>query len=160
LYMNKLYMKKMTIGICLMLFAVRANAQINNPVMWLYSAKKIADKTYELHMTATINANWHLYGQGPGATGLEPTTTITFINNPLINFEGSIREVGKPEQYYDKNFKSVLKYYTNTVDFVQTVKLRSSISTVIKGTVKYVVCNDRSCLPPKDVPFTINIGGK
>lgn len=153
-------MKKMSVGIFLTCFAVYAHAQINNPVLWSYTAKKTADKTYEVHLTATINANWHLYGQGPGATGLEPTTAITFIKNPLISFDGNVHEVGKAEAYYDKNFKTVLKYYTRTVDFVQLVKLRSAIATVIKGTVNYVVCNDRSCLPPKDVPFAININGK
>jgi DsbC/DsbD-like thiol-disulfide interchange protein len=153
-------MKKMIIGMWLVLFAVYANAQINNPVMWSYNAKKTGDKTYELHMTATINANWHLYGQDPSATGPEPTTTITFIKNPLIIFDGNIREVGKQEQYYDKNFKSVLKYYTRTVDFVQRIKVKSAIATVVKGTANYVVCNDRSCLPPKDVTFTIHVGGK
>jgi hypothetical protein len=141
----------------LLLFGFYADAQINNPVIWNYTAKKIADKTYELHITASINANWHLYGQGTG-TGLEPATVFTFIKNPLINFDSNVKEVGKIEKYYDKNFKTELKYYINTVDFVQKIKLRSAIATVVKGTVNYVVCNDRSCLPPKDIPFAINIG--
>jgi thiol:disulfide interchange protein DsbD len=153
-------MKKIIPVILLTLFAIIAKAQINNPVMWSYRANKITDKTYELHITATISANWHLYGQGPGVTGMEPVTTITFIKNPLMSFDGNMQEVGKPVLYFDKNFKSVLKYYTHTVDFVQKIKLRSAIATVVKGTANYVVCNDRSCLPPKDVLFTINIGGK
>lgn len=157
--MIKSYTKKTVVGMLLLLFAFWADAQINNPVIWNYTAKKTADKTYELHITASINANWHLYGQGDG-TGLEPTTVFTFTKNPLINFDGNVKEVGKMEKYYDKNFKAELKYYTNTVDFVQKIKVRSAVATVVKGTVNYVVCNDRSCLPPKDVPFAINIGGK
>jgi Disulphide bond corrector protein DsbC len=157
--MSKLDMKKMIVGILLVFVGTHAKAQINNPVIWSYSAKKIADKTYELHITATINANWHLYAQGTGA-GLEPTTTFTFTKNPLISFDGNVKEQGKPESYYDKNFKSVLKYYTNKVDFVQKIKVKTSVATVVKGSVNFVVCNDRSCLPPKDVPFVINIGGK
>jgi Disulphide bond corrector protein DsbC len=157
--MIKSYTKMTVVGMLLLLSAFCADAQINNPVIWNYTAKKTADKTYELHITASINANWHLYGQGTG-TGLEPTTTLTFTKNPLISFDGNVKEVGKMEKYYDKNFKAELKYYINTVDFVQKIKVRSAITTVVKGTVNYVVCNDRSCLPPKDVLFAINIGGK
>lgn len=151
-------MKKILLGSLLIFFAGFVNAQINNPVTWTYSAKKIADKTYELHMTATIDGNWHLYAQDAGE-GPEPTT-FAFTANPLISFNGKVKEVGKMKKSYDKNFNSVLKYYAKKVDFVQTVKVRTSIATVVKGTLTYMVCNDRQCLPPRDVPFTINVGGK
>ena len=151
-------MKKIFLASLLILLAGYANAQINNPVKWTYTAKKIADKTYELHMTATIDGNWHLYAQDAGE-GPEPTT-FTFTANPLIKFDGKIKEVGKLEKSYDKNFKSVSKYYGNKVDFVQKIKVKTSIATVVKGTVNFMVCNDRQCLPPRDVPFTIKVGGK
>ena len=151
-------MKKIVTAMFLLLFAGFANAQINNPVTWTYTAKKIADKTYELHITATINGNWHLYAQDAGE-GPEPTT-FKFTPNPLIKFDGKVKEIGKLEKSFDKNFNSVLKYYANKVDFVQKVKVKSSIATVVKGTVNFMVCNDRQCLPPRDVPFTINVGGK
>jgi thiol:disulfide interchange protein DsbD len=156
--MNKIYMKKIITGIFLLLFAGYANAQILNPVIWTYSAKKIADKTYELHITATIDGNWHLYAQDAGE-GPEPTT-FAFTANPLITFDGNVKEIGKMEKSYDRNFNSVLKYYANKVDFVQKIKVRTDIATAVKGTVTFMVCNDRKCLPPRDVPFTINIGGK
>jgi hypothetical protein len=156
--MNKLYLKKILVGIVLLVFAEVSHAQIQNPVTWTYQAKKTADKTYELHMTASIEGNWHLYAQDAG-DGPEPTS-FNFTKNPLLNFEGKVKEVGKMEKTYDKNFRSVLKYYGNKVVFVQKVKVKSPVQTVVKGTVTYMVCNDRQCLPPKDVPFTINVGGK
>ena len=151
-------MKKIYLAGLMLFFAGFVHAQINNPVLWSYTAKKIADKTYELHITATINGNWHLYAQDAGE-GPEPTT-FKFTPNPLIKFDGKVKEIGKMEKSFDKNFNSVLKYYANKVDFVQKVKVKSSIATVVKGTVNFMVCNDRQCLPPRDVPFTINIGGK
>ena len=151
-------MKKIFTFLFLVLFAGFANAQINNPVLWSYSAKKIADKTYELHITATLTDNWHLYAQDAGE-GPEPTS-FKFTPNPLISFDGKVKEVGKMEKSYDKNFNSVLKYYNNKVDFVQKVKVKSAVATVVKGTVNFMVCNDRKCLPPKDVPFSISVGGK
>ena len=59
-------MKKIITGMILLMFTGLVNAQINNPVKWTYTAKKIADKTYELHMTASIDGNWHLYAQDAG----------------------------------------------------------------------------------------------
>lgn len=141
-----------------MMVTVFVNAQISNPVKWTYTAKKIADKTYELHLSAIIDGNWHMYAQDAGE-GPEPTK-ISFTANPLLTFDGKVKEVGKLEKSYDKNFNSVLKYYGQQVDFIQKVKVRSSIATVVKGTVSFMVCNDRQCLPPRDVPFTINVGGK
>lgn len=151
-------MKKLCLAVMMLFFAIFVQAQINNPVLWTFSAKKTADKTYELQMTATITGNWHLYAQDAGE-GPEPTT-IKFTPNPLISFDGKVKEIGKLEKSFDKNFNSVLKYYANKVVFVQKVKVRSAVATVVKGTVNFMVCNDRQCLPPRDVNFTINVGGK
>lgn len=151
-------MKRIVLGLLLMMFAVTASAQIRNPVKWNYEAKKIADRTYELHLTATIDDNWHLYSQDTVEAPVQ--TTVSFTANPLITFDGKVKEVGKSEKYYDKNLKSTLKYYAKKVDFVQKLKVRSSVATAVNGVIKFVVCNDRVCLPAKDVPFNINIGGK
>jgi len=151
-------MKKLSLAVIMLFFAVFVQAQINNPVLWTFSAKKTADKTYELQMTATITGNWHLYAQDAGE-GPEPTT-IKFTPNPLVSFQGKVKEIGKLEKSFDKNFNSVLKYYANKVVFVQKIKVKSAVATVVKGTVNFMVCNDRQCLPPRDVNFTINVGGK
>jgi hypothetical protein len=151
-------MKKIIAAIVLLMFLGGVNAQINNPVQWAYTSKKIADKTYELHITATIGGNWHLYAQDAGE-GPEPTK-LTFITNPLVTLDGKAKEVGKMQKSFDKNFNSTLKYYANKVDFVQKVKVKSPIATVVKGSVSFMVCNDKQCLPPKDVPFSIKVGGK
>jgi len=151
-------MKTIITAISFLLIANFAQAQINNPVTWTYTAKKIADKTYELHMTATIDGNWHLYAQDAGK-GPEPTT-FSFTKNPLVSFDGKVLEVGNMEKSFDKNFNSVLKYYAKKVDFVQKIQVKSAVATVVKGTVNFMVCNDRQCLPPRDVAFSISVGGK
>ncbi len=152
-------MKKIILGAFLVSFAALLQAQIHNPVTWTYIAKKTADKTYELQLTASIEDNWHLYAQDEKEESPQ-ATAFSFTKNPLLNFEGKVREVGNLQKSYDKNLKYVLKYYGKKVMFVQKIKLRSPASTVVKGTVSFVVCNDRQCLPPKDVPFSINVGGK
>ena len=151
-------MKKYLSVLILFFIISGAFAQIDNPVQWRWTAKKVADKTYELHMTANINGKWHIYAQEAGE-GPEPTT-FSFTNNPLVKLEGKVKEIGKLEKSYDPNFKSTLKFYSEKVDFVQKVKLKSSVAIVVKGTVIYMVCDDKKCLPPKEIPFSIKIEGK
>lgn len=150
-------MKRFIIGL-LVLCGGTASSQIYNPVQWSYSAKKISDKTYELHFTASISNRWHLYSQEAGE-GPVPTK-FTFAGNPLVTIDGKIREIGNLEKSYDKNFNSVLKYYANSVEFIQKIKVRQRITTAVKGSINFMVCNDRECLPPRDFPFTIKIGEK
>ena len=135
-----------------------ANAQIENPVKWTYTAKKIKADVYELHMTAVMDGKWHIYSQQAGE-GPEPTS-FTFDKNPLVKPDGTVAENGKLTKEYDENFKSVLKFYNGKVDFVQRVKVKSNIATVAKGKVTYMVCNDKKCLPPREVPFSIKIDPK
>ena len=68
-----------------------AAAQSNKEVKWTFSAKKIADKTYEVHLTATLNGDWHIYAQNVGVDGPIPTT-FTFTKNPLLVFDGKVKD--------------------------------------------------------------------
>jgi hypothetical protein len=151
-------MKKIILVILLASVVGITNAQIITPVKWTFAAKKITDKTYEIHITALVDDKWHIYSQIAG-DGPIPTS-FSFIANPLVALNGKVTEIGKLEKSYDENFKSELKYYEKQVDFVQKIKLKSSAFTVVKGTVTFMVCNDRQCLPPKDIPFSIKVGGK
>ena len=151
--MKKLYL--LFLSFCLL---AAASAQIENPVKWSYTAKKISDKVFDVYITATLENKWHIYAQDAGE-GPEPTS-LSFSKNPLLNFDGKVKEEGKLEKEYDKNFGSTLKFYSNKVSFVQRVKLKSAVATVIKGSINYMVCNDRKCLPPKEIPFTVKLTGK
>lgn len=151
-------MKKLYALLASLFFVANSFAQIENPVIWTYTAKKVSDKVYDLYVTASIAPKWHVYAQEAGE-GPEPTT-FSFAKNPLVTFEGKVKEMGMLEKEYDKNFNSVLKFYSNKVNFVQRVKLKSSAATVVKGTVTFMVCNDRKCLPPKEIPFAVKVNEK
>ena len=152
-------MKKFTLFTSLLVLCFSlANAQMENPVKWSFSAKKIADKTYELHIMANLDDKWHIYAQETGE-GPEPTS-FSFAANPLVKLDGKVKESGKMEKAFDANFNSVLKYYNKEVDFIQKVKLKSAATTLVNGKVTFMVCNDKKCLPPKEVPFSIKVDGK
>lgn len=148
-------MKKLVaIILILFTFPVLLSAQILNPVKWSYSAKKIGNNQYILHIKASIDNGWHLYAQDAGE-GPVPTR-FKFDKNPKIALKGKTREVGKLLKDFDKNFNSVLKFYKDSVDFVQYVEVKPGVSTV-KGTLEYMVCDNVQCLPPKDIDFSIRL---
>jgi len=151
-------MKKLYITLAAMFAMAGAFAQIENPVIWTYTAKKVSDKVFDIYATATIAPKWHVYAQDAGE-GPEPTT-FTFAKNPLVILDGIVKEIGTLEKEYNKEFKSVLKFYSSKVNFVQRIKLKSSASTVVKGTVTFMVCNDQRCLPPKEIPFAVKVNEK
>jgi hypothetical protein len=152
-------MKKLILSFLPLFFFAAAFAQMENPVKWTYSAKKIRADIYELHMTAMLEPKWHIYSQDIKGDGPVPTS-IAFDKNPLIKPDGKVAEMGTQEKEYDKNFGMTLKYYDNKVDFVQKIKLKAAVATVAKGKITYMVCNEKKCLPPKDIPFSIKIDPK
>ena len=151
-------MKKFYAFLLFSICAVGLSAQSAKQVQWSFSAKKIADKTYEVHMLATIGPNYHMYAQNAGVEGPLPTV-FTFTNSPLAVLEGKPKEVGKLIRKKEDVWGGTVQYYEQSVEFVQVVKLRGNIKTNLAGTVEFMVCNEKQCLPPSTVDIKVNIGG-
>lgn len=142
------------ITLALLIFStVALNAQ--NPVTWTFSGKKIADKKYELHMTATLQPGWHLYSQTQPEDAIAMPTGFKINNNPLLLLEGKTAEIGKVEKFHDAKLAISANQYSDKVDFVQTVKLKANAKTNVTGSVEYQTCNEERCLPPKTINFTV-----
>lgn len=133
-------------------------SQSANPVKWNYSAKKVADKTYEVHLTVSLGNEWHIYSQNI-QVDLPVATAVTFTKNPMIIIDGKVNEVGKLIKKNEEVLGGIVNYYENSVDFVQKVKLKGNTKTNLAGKVEYVVCNSVRCLPPSEATFSVNIGG-
>jgi hypothetical protein len=131
--------------------------QSSKQVKWNFAAKKIADKTYEVHMTANIGGNYHLYAQNAGDGPV--STSFKFTRNPLLVLDGNVKEVGKLKKVYEEAFGSEVKFYEKTVNFVQVVKVRGSAKSNLTGKVEFMVCNEKECLPPAEIDFSVNVGG-
>ncbi len=131
------------------------NAQIFDPVKWSFSSKKISETEAEIYFTAKIDKGWHLYSQHIPENGPIPTT-FTIEKNKNYQLAGKILEP-KPIVENDPNFDMVLKFFATKAVFTQKIKLLTDKDFSIKGSLNFMCCNDVSCLPPKDVPFTIKI---
>lgn len=147
---------KLSVLIASVLLTISVQAQLN-PVTWSFSAKKVADKTYEVQMVATMQTGWHLYSQIQPDDAIAIPTTFTITPNPLFTLDGKIKEVGKMEVMKDKDLGVSANQYSKTVTFVQKIKLKANVKTNFKGNVEYQTCDDKKCLPPKTVNFDIAI---
>lgn len=149
------FMKKSFVIVVLISAGFFLHAQ--NPISWTFSSKKIADKIFELHLTANIQYGWHLYSQDQPEDAIAVPTSVTLNNNPLLKPDGKVKEVGKLEKFKDKTLGISANQYSEKVDFVQVVKLRSTARTNVSGTVEFQTCNDKKCLPPKTVTFNVTL---
>lgn len=148
-------MRKVKLLVALMLWFHLVSAQ-GNPVQWEFKAKKVSSENYEISIVAVIEGNWHIYSQftpdgGPVAT------SINFNKNPLIAFNGHVKEIGKLQVKHEDVFDVQVKYFDGMVVFQQLISLKKKVKTKISGTVEYMVCDDKQCLPPKKVPFSISL---
>ncbi|MFT4094963.1 MAG: protein-disulfide reductase DsbD family protein [Niabella sp.] len=150
-------MKKLVFILFAVLSVISVYAQAD-PVSWKFSSKKIADKVYEIHMTAIINNGWHVYSQTQPADAIAIPTKFVLNNNPLATLSGKIAEIGKVEKFHDASINISANQYSQKVDFVQKVTLKAAVKTNITGTVTYQTCNDKECLPPKKVTFKVDLG--
>jgi hypothetical protein len=149
-------MKRMVFFLLAALGTMMVNAQLN-PVSWSFTSKKVADKTYEIHLTATMQSGWHLYSQVQPEDAIAIPTGFKINNNPLLSMEGKIKEVGKMQKFHDAKLEVSANQYADKVDFVQLVKLKANVKTNLTGSVEYQTCDDKKCLPPKTVNFSIAV---
>ncbi len=111
----------------------------------------------KLKFTAGINGNYHIYAQNVGVDGPVPTT-FTFGANPLLSLDGKVKEVGKMIKKHEAVWGGDVNFFEKSVEFVQVVKLKKKIKTNITGKIEFMVCDDKQCLPPSEVPFKIDLG--
>ena len=147
-------MKKLFVLVALGFMVIAVHGQGQNPVSWNFTTKKIADKTFEVHMTANVQSGWHIYSQTQPDDAIALPTSITVNTNPLVTLNGKIKEVGKMEKYKDPTLGSTAHQYSGKVDFVQVIKLKANAKTNFAGNIEYQTCDDKKCLL-KSVNFNI-----
>jgi len=129
-----------------------------HPIDWQYSARKVADKTYEVHLTAQLQSGWHAYSQKQPEDAVAQPTEIRFKPNPLVGLMGKIREIGAMEKWKDEASGIQANQYATQVDFVQVVRVKGNVKTSVSGSLTYQVCTNEMCLPPKTDNFVVQLG--
>ena len=141
----------------LVVFPLLSFSQILDPVKWTFRTEHSKPDEATLVLTAHADKNWHLYSQDIPEGGPIPTTFV-FTKNQNYKLEGKVQE-GKPIEENDPMFKMVLKYFADKAVFKQKIKVLSPGDFVIKGSLNFMCCDDKQCLPPGDVDFEFHIRG-
>ena len=144
-------MKKSIFSILLLLFAVVVQAQIQEPVKFKSELKTSQAGEAEVVFTGTIDKGWHVYSTDLGDGGpISATFNVESISGAEL--VGKLKPVGKEVAAFDKLFEMKVRYFENTAQFVQKLKLTGG-EYKVEGFLEYGACNDENCLPPTQVPF-------
>ena len=149
-------MKKLISSIMLALIALAAQAQILTPVKWII---KLDDKggapEKEIVFTATADKGWHLYDMNLPEGG-PVSTSFTFETLNGAELIGQPVPSVKPTTVYDEQFAMNLRWYPGTVSFTQKLKVTDPAKFKAEGEVEFMACNDETCLPPDQIPFSFD----
>jgi hypothetical protein len=68
-----------------------------------------------------------------------------------------VKEVGKMYDEVEKATKTRSRFYKENVEFVQVISLRGNTKTAVSGQIEFMVCDDKQCLPPETVKFSVKL---
>ncbi len=151
-------MRKLIALAALLILNFSVSAQIFKPVKWTFTSEAINDQEANLIITAKIDAGWHVYSQFIEEGGPIPTT-FQFVKSADYALVGKTSEKPKAVSAYDNNFAMQISWHEKVAVFTQKIRLKKS-ETTVKGTLEFMVCNDKQCLPPEEIEFSINVKTK
>lgn len=152
------------VGILVCVATSHGAAQIpDEPIKWALAlpaptATATPGGTITLSLNATVDEGWHLYAVSLAPGGPIPTA-ISVPAGQAFSLLGEISEP-TPTSAFDANFNTVLEYHEGKVTF--GIPLRVSATSGVgavpaRVAVSFQTCNDRFCLPPKQVVTTVQV---
>ncbi len=125
-------------------------SQIEEPVHFTTSLKKIDNTHIQIIFNGSIDAGWHVYSTNLGDGPISATFNIDQAKG--IKVQGDLQALGREIETDDAVFAMKVRYFEHTVQFVQNLEFEGDAYD-IKGYLEYGACNDISCLPPIPVEF-------
>lgn len=137
---------------------IPAAAKIVDPVKWTAEVVPADDHSGKIVWTAVIEDGYHIYDMEAVKDGPVPTTiTVDAIDGATLT--GPVTPSVAAHKVVDPAFALELKEWTGTVTFSAPYTLTDgSRGAIIKSTVRYMSCSDRTCQPPKSENFELTVG--
>lgn len=108
---------------------------------------------FKTELKAEIEEGWHLYAVEQPSGGPFPTR-ITVAEEAPFKIDGKI-ESPTPITQFDPNFQIETKFFDKQASFILPLKASAeTTSDSLAINVRFQVCNDSLCLPPKTVKVT------
>jgi DsbC/DsbD-like thiol-disulfide interchange protein len=149
-------MKKLILIALLGFWLPVAYGQILHPVKWSYGAKRLNAHEAVIFLKAEIEEGWHIYSSHQKDGG-PVKTSFQFSPSGDYALSGTISEP-IPVTKHEEAFNMDVSYFEHSVIFQQKVTLRQAQDDLkIKGSLNFMVCNNRQCLPPETIEFTIPV---
>lgn len=145
-------LKSTFLTVLLAMFTLAAAAQMQDPVHFKVSQKKVSPTELEVIFTGRIDNGWHVYSTGLPADG-PISASLHTEKAEGVKAEGKLSHRGQEISQYDKMFGMTLRYFEHSVTFVQKYKITGKTYNV-KGYLEYGACNDENCIPPTQVDFS------
>jgi thiol:disulfide interchange protein DsbD len=129
-----------------------------NPVSWSLESDAKGktlkqNETFKAKLAATIEGEWHLYAVEQPEGGPNPTR-ITIGENLPFQLDGKSTSPA-PITKFDETFKIDTKFFAKSAEFNLPIKTTAETKADdLAINVKYQVCDDKVCLPPKTVRVT------
>ena len=143
-------MKKQTLVLLLLWMAtVVMHAQMVDPVHFRSELKLGKNAEAEIVFIGTIEPGWHVYSTDLGQDG-PIEATFNSVKMDGVETVGKLTPKGKEIRKFDNMFGMELKYFENSVTFVQKVKFTKPKYTM-DCFLEFGACNDKSCMPPSQV---------
>ncbi|MBK8340055.1 MAG: hypothetical protein IPK99_08720 [Flavobacteriales bacterium] len=126
------------------------------PIQWSFSASTSDGDLVEVHLDARIEPGWHIYAlELPRDDGPLPTV-VRIAPGMDHDVRGAVQEP-QPVEEMDPNFGMLVRHHSGAPRFGVTIVRRTVEAFDLHGEVEYMMCNDKTCLPPVAVPFKLNI---
>ena len=149
-------MKKLFLTAVLLITAMAAMAQMQDPVKFTTQLKTGSGPEAEMIFSATIDKGWHVYSTKLGSDG--PIEASLHVNKMEgAELVGELTPRGKEISNYDEMFGMKLRYFENNAQFVQKVKFTKP-QYDIDAYLEWGACNDEMCMPPGEA--TLKTSGK
>lgn len=103
----------------------------------------------EIVFTGKIDKGWHVYSTNLGSDG---PIEATFHTDKMDGVElvGKLTHRGREISQYDNIFGMKLRYFENSVQFVQKIKFTKP-NYKLDCYLEFGACNDEMCMPPTQV---------
>ncbi|MCF8239416.1 MAG: thioredoxin family protein [Saprospiraceae bacterium] len=128
---------------------------IFDPVSWVATLNKTGDNKYTAIFSATIDKGWYVYSKDNSGDGPIPTM-FTFMEAKGVGFAGDLREAGSHRMdIFDPIFEMQVVKHKEDISFEQDFQLTDA-NAKVTGYFEFMTCDDRRCLPPQVVDFTVD----
>ena len=137
--------------VMLLAMAQGVMAQMSMPVHFSVKQQQSSPEVVDVVFTASIDKGWHVYSTNLPDGG---PTSATFHDEGSTGAkpQGALQARGKEISEDDKLFDMKVRYFEQSVTFVQRYKVTDK-EYHIKGYLEYGACNDEMCMPPTSVEF-------